>query len=115
MTERVLDRELEELRRKRTALEQQIDAAKKASGNAASAQRRVMDSARIAETLRERLAGDVPGELKRELVLLLVEPGSVVFHGDEVELNLLIPRRSNGVLVAGLADGPYPKATCESD
>lgn len=106
VSEKALDAELADVHRRRITVQEQIDTAKRASGSAQRAQDQLQGAAAMIMGLRSRLP-DADPALRRELVRLLVEPGSVVFRGRDVRLSLAVPRSSGASGLSGPETGTF--------
>jgi len=85
-----LDAELAAIGRERDAVQQQLDAAVRAQASLGAAGDRTVAALGVAEELRTATRSASPA-LRRAAIAALVVPGSVVFHGTDVELEIDIP------------------------
>lgn len=93
VTEAGLDRQLEELRRRRDSLRSQLATAERAQTATEGVRERLDDAMRTLETLRGTLAA-ADFATRRWLVDRLVPRGGVVFAGRSLRITLLVPRGS---------------------
>jgi site-specific DNA recombinase len=97
VSEAALDRELADLQRRRAHVAAQLATASTARASIVETQVRLSSAEQLIVALRSRLAS-ADLATRRELVQLLVEPGSVRFLSRDVKFNLLIPRGSESGL-----------------
>ena len=91
ISEAAMDTELARIARERAALHDQLETAGRASAAATATTTRLRDAGAILAQLRERLA-DAPFQVQRALVQRLVQPGGIVFRGEDIRITLRVPR-----------------------
>lgn len=83
--ERALDQELDRINHERSVLREQLATAERAALSA-TAHRAVVDDAKATLARMAAVLPNASQRARRELVEMLVQPGAVTFHGQEIEL-----------------------------